>query len=87
MEIAKHHVDVGLFTNSAAELLPLLATGSWPPLRGDAAHRRRRRQQRHGMNGSVFKLNDVRDPMPETAPSGYRELFIASAAWRSPKAS
>jgi hypothetical protein len=29
------------------------------------------------MNGSVMKLNHPRDPLPDTAPSGYRELRIA----------
>jgi lactoylglutathione lyase len=36
-------------------------------------------QHRHSMNGSVLKLNSVRDPMPAAKPSGYRELWIASA--------
>jgi lactoylglutathione lyase len=37
------------------------------------------------MNGSVFKLNDVRDPMPEAAPAGYRELVIARAGLAAPR--
>jgi hypothetical protein len=35
------------------------------------------RQHRHGMNGSVLKLNSVRDPMPPAKQSGLRELWIA----------
>ncbi len=42
-----------------------------------------RRQHRHGMNGSVFKLNHSRDPLPEASPSGYRELWIAREGVRT----
>jgi catechol 2,3-dioxygenase-like lactoylglutathione lyase family enzyme len=37
------------------------------------------RQHRHGMNGSVFKLNHTRDPLEEAPIAGYRELRIARA--------
>lgn len=34
-------------------------------------------QHRHGVNGSVFKLNHPRDGLPESPPSGYRGMWIA----------
>jgi len=34
-------------------------------------------QHRHGLNGSVLKLNHTRRPLPDAVPSGYRELWIA----------
>ena len=34
-------------------------------------------QLRHGMNGSVMKINHARDPLEPRGPSGYRELWIA----------
>ena len=80
MHLAKNHIDVGLFTNNAAALLPFwqhevgLEFEELLPTGGGV------RQHRHAMNGSVFKLNDVRDPMPETLPAGYRELLIARPA-------
>ena len=39
-------------------------------------------QLRHGMNGSVFKLNHARDPLPGAGPSGFRTLWIARADCR-----
>jgi len=44
------------------------------------------RQHRHAMNGSVLKLNSVRDPMRDAAPAGYRELRIARAGLAAPQA-
>ena len=44
------------------------------------------RQHRHAMNGSVFKLNDVRDPIAvRRRAAGYRELLIARAGMRTPR--
>lgn len=36
-------------------------------------------QHRHALNGSVFKLNHARDPLPVEPPAGYHELLIARA--------
>jgi lactoylglutathione lyase len=85
LKLAKQHIDVGLFTNSAAEMrafwqdqigLPYEET---LPLGGGV------RQHRHGMNGSVLKLNDARDPLPDTALAGYRELRIAREGITAPR--
>jgi lactoylglutathione lyase len=77
MHLAKPHFDVGLFTNKREEQLAFwqdtvgLEFDHLGKL-GGGMH-----QLRHHMNGSIMKVNHARDPLPEAAPSGYRELFIA----------
>lgn len=85
MELAKQHVDVGLFTNRGAELLPFWQNEVGLPFEEMLPTGGGTRQQRHGMNGSVFKLNDVRDPMAVAAPSGYRELLIGREGLAAPR--
>jgi predicted enzyme related to lactoylglutathione lyase len=78
MQLAKKHIDVGLYTNDTDAMLEYWQTKvglrfeEMQPL-GQGV-----RQHRHDMNGSVLKLNSVRDPMPPAKPGGYRELWIAS---------
>ena len=80
MELAKQHIDVGLFTDNAAPMLEFwqqrvgLAFEETLPLGGGVL------QHRHAMNGSVLTLNASRDPLPAHPISGYRELFIAREA-------
>jgi lactoylglutathione lyase len=77
MKLAKQHIDVGLFTNNAEAMLEFwqqrvgLPFEETLPLGGGVL------QHRHAMNGSVFKLNTARAPLPEAPPSGYRELIVA----------
>jgi len=85
MNIAKQHIDVGLFTNNTEALLAFwqnevgLPFEETLPLGGGV------RQHRHAMNGSVLKLNSVRDPIPPAEASGYRELWIARAGVDVPR--
>ena len=39
--------------------------------------RRGYKQHRHDLCGSILKINQVYDPLPDNPPSGYRELLIA----------
>ncbi len=77
MELAKNHVDVGLYTNTLEPMLAFwqqevgLAFEELLPTGGG------NRQHRHAMNGSVLKLNHPREPLPDAPPTGYRELLIA----------
>ncbi|HYM16499.1 MAG TPA: VOC family protein [Dehalococcoidia bacterium] len=86
MELAKPHIDAGLFTNNTAAMLDFwqhevgLAFEEVLPMGGGV------RQHRHAMNGSVLKLNSVRDPMAEQPPCGYRELLIADNRVAAPRA-
>ena len=85
MNLAKPRIDVGIFTNNTDAMLAFwqqeagLAFEEMLPMGGGL------RQYRHALNGSVFKLNSARDPLPETTPAGYRELLIARAGVDAPR--
>ena len=77
MQLAKPAIDVGLFTNNLEAMLRFWQDEVGLPfeellLLGGGA-----RQHRHGMDGSVLKINEGRDALPAAPPSGYRELLIA----------
>ena len=77
MQLAKPHLDLGLYTDNLDAMLAFwqqeigLPFEELLPLGGG------QRQHRHGMNGSVLKINATRDPLPAAPPAGYRELLIA----------
>lgn len=85
MHLAKQHIDVGLFTNNREAMLSFWRDEVGLPFEELLAVGGGIRQHRHGMNGSVLKLNDARDPLPPEAPSGYRELLIARDGLSAPK--
>jgi lactoylglutathione lyase len=86
VKLAKPHVDVALLTNERDAMLAFwqqeagLPFGELLPT-GGGNH-----QHRHGMNGSVLKLNHAREPLPDAPRSGYRELWIAREGIASPQA-
>lgn len=77
MDLAKQHLDIGLFSNLRDEQLQFwqqsvgLEYDHMGKLGGDA------QQHRHHMNGSILKMNHARDPLPELPPSGIVGLQIA----------
>jgi len=77
MDLAKPHIDVGVVTDRLEPMLEFwqhevgLPFESLLPIGGGL------RQHRHGVNGSVFKLNHSRDRLEEAPPAGYRQLTIA----------
>lgn len=77
MDLAKQHIDIGLYTNLREEQLAFwqgevgLEFDHVGKL-GGGVH-----QLRHHMNGSILKINHARDPLPGLDPSGYRRLLIA----------
>jgi lactoylglutathione lyase len=86
MHLAKNVIDVGLSTN---QLEPMLTF--WQQdvrLRFDHVLpvRRGLKQYRHDARGSVIKLNYQIEPLPDAAPSGYRELVIAREGLDKPRA-
>jgi catechol 2,3-dioxygenase-like lactoylglutathione lyase family enzyme len=85
MRLAKDHVDVGLFTNNSAAMLAFWQNDVGLPFEETLPTGGGTRQHRHGMNGSVLKLNDVREPMAATPAAGYRELRIARAGLNEPR--
>ena len=78
MQLAKKQIDVGLYTNETEAMLQFWQTQIRLPFEEMQPLGQGVRQHRHGMNGSVLKLNAARDPLPPAKQSGYRELWIAS---------
>ncbi|MEP6872008.1 MAG: VOC family protein [Anaerolineaceae bacterium] len=86
MDLAKSHVDVGLFTNDLEPMLAFWQREAGLPFEELLPTGGGNRQHRHAMNGSVLKLNHAREPLPANAPrSGYRELLIATAGIVEPR--
>ena len=77
MDFAKPCIDVGLFTNRREDMLDFWQQEIGLPYDHLGKLGGGVQQHRHHMNGSIFKLNQARDPLPDDPPSGYRELFIA----------
>ena len=77
MDLAKQHLDIGLYTNRREEQLAFwqgevgLEFDHVGKL-GGGIH-----QLRHHMNGSILKINHARDLLPNLDPSGYRRLLVA----------
>jgi predicted enzyme related to lactoylglutathione lyase len=77
MNLAKQHLDVGLFSNRRDEQLAFwqqtvgLSYDHMGKLGGGM------QQHRHHMNGSILKLNHARDPLPAVPASGIVGLEIA----------
>lgn len=78
MKLAKPCIDVGLFTTNLEPMLRFWQEEAGLPFEELLKLGGGAQQHRHGMNGSVLKVNASRDPLPEEPPAGYRELFIAS---------
>jgi predicted enzyme related to lactoylglutathione lyase len=78
MQLAKKQIDVGLYTNETEAMLEFWQTKIGLPFEEMVPLGQGVRQHRHGVNGTVLKLNGARDPLPPAKSSGYRELWIAS---------
>lgn len=85
MRLAKQHIDVGLFTNNAEAMLAFWQGEAGLPFEETLPLGGGVRQHRHGMNGSVLKLNDARDPLPDAPCAGYRELLIVRDGMTVPR--
>jgi lactoylglutathione lyase len=77
MNLAKPCIDIGLNTNNITALLAFWQNEVGLPFEHLLPVRRGMKQHRHGLLGSVLKINEYTDPLPEREPSGYRELLIA----------
>lgn len=85
MQLAKNVIDVGLSSNDLEPMLRFWQQDAG--LRFDHVQpiRRGQKQYRHDAQGSVIKLNHHVEPLPDAAPSGYRELIIARAGVETPQ--
>ena len=84
MQLAKPRLDIGVFTNRGPEMLAFWQDTVGLPFEETLPTGGGNLQQRHGLNGSVFKLNVSRDPLPAEARSGYRALLIAREGLAAP---
>lgn len=77
MELAKPRVDVGLSTNNLEPMLAFWQGEAGIPFDHLLKIRKGQDQHRHDMLGSVLKINHHAEPLPDTPPSGYREVLVA----------
>ena len=86
MNLAKQHLDVGLFSNKRDEQLAFWQQTVGLPYDHLGKLGGGVQQHRHHMNGSILKMNHARDPLPAIAPSGIIGLEIAREGLKEPKA-
>jgi len=77
MKLAKPRLDIGLATNDLAPMLAFWQGEAGVPFDHVLPIRRGQDQHRHDVLGSVLKINHHAEPLPDTPPSGYRELIVA----------
>lgn len=85
MKLAKNHVDVAVMTNQLEPMLAFWQVEAGLPFEEVLPVAKGHQQHRHGMNGSVFKLNHLREPLPATPPGGLRRLSIARPGITEPR--
>lgn len=84
MDLAKPRVDIGLSTNNLLPMLAFWQGEAGVPFDHLLPIRKGHDQHRHDANGSVLKINHHADPLPDTPPSGYRELILAREGLAAP---
>ena len=77
MNLAKARIDIGFATNHAPAVLAFWQNEIGLPFAHTQPIRRGCKQHRHDLRGSVLKINQLYEPIPDHPPSGYRELLIA----------
>jgi catechol 2,3-dioxygenase-like lactoylglutathione lyase family enzyme len=85
MQLAKNVIDVGLSTNNLEPMLQFWQREVGLRFDHVLPVRRGQKQYRHDAQGSVIKLNHHAEPLLEAAPSGYRELMIATEGLQQPR--
>lgn len=78
MKLAKPSLDVGLFTNNIEPMLRFYQDEVGLPFEELLPTGGGARQHRHGLNGSVLKINESREPVITGAPTGYSRLTIVT---------
>jgi lactoylglutathione lyase len=77
MKLAKPRIDIGFATNDAPAALKFWQDEIGLPFDHTQPIRRGYKQHRHDLRGSVLKINQVYETLPDNPPSGYLELLIA----------
>ncbi len=85
MNLAKQHLDIGLFSTRRDEQLAFWQQSVGLPYDHMGKVGGGVQQHRHHMNGSILKMNHSRDPLPAVAPSGIIGLEIAREGLAAPQ--
>jgi lactoylglutathione lyase len=85
VKLAKPRIDIGFATNNALAALAFWQNEIGLPFDHTQPIRRGYKQHRHDLCGSVLKINQVYEPLPDNPPSGYRELLIARDGIATPQ--
>lgn len=85
MNLAKPHLDVGLYVRDTEAALAFWQQHVGAVFDHTLAIRRGVRQHRHDLFGSVLKINNSRENLPDNPPTGYRELLVARSDIAEPK--
>jgi catechol 2,3-dioxygenase-like lactoylglutathione lyase family enzyme len=85
MNLAKQHLDVGLFSNKRDEQLAFWQQAVGLPYDHMGKLGGGMQQHRHHMNGSILKMNHARGPLPDAPPSGIVGLEIAREGLEAPR--
>jgi catechol 2,3-dioxygenase-like lactoylglutathione lyase family enzyme len=85
MNLAKPRIDIGFATNNAPAALAFWQNQIGLRFDHTQPIRRGYKQHRHDLCGSVLKINQVYEPLPDHPPSGYRELLIARDGISAPQ--
>jgi catechol 2,3-dioxygenase-like lactoylglutathione lyase family enzyme len=86
MNLAKQHLDVGLFSNNRDGQLAFWQQTVGLPYDHMGKVGGGVQQHRHHMNGSILKMTHSRDALPAAPPSGIVGLEIARAGLVTPQA-
>jgi catechol 2,3-dioxygenase-like lactoylglutathione lyase family enzyme len=86
MNLAKQHLDVGLFSTKRDEQLAFWQQTVGLPYDHMGKLGGGMQQHRHHMNGSILKMNHSRGALPAAAPSGIVGLEIARDGVAIPRA-
>ncbi len=85
MDLAKPHLDIGLYVRDTEPALRFWQDEVGAGFDHVLPLRRGVRQYRHDLQGSVLKINNSREPIAETPPAGYLELLVAREALTQPR--
>jgi lactoylglutathione lyase len=85
MKLAKPRIDIGFATNNGPAALAFWKNQIGLPFDHTQPIRRGYKQHRHDLCGSILKINQVYQPLPDNPPSGYRELLIARDGLMTPQ--
>jgi lactoylglutathione lyase len=85
MDLAKPHVDIGTQVRETQAALDFWQKTLGVPFEYMQPISKGVRQYRHDLYGSIVKVNNSLNPVPDNPPTGYRELLIAREGLTKPE--